>query len=473
MSRGGKRYRGPALALAVVAALWSPGAGAQQALELRPGLLEEDPTALIGEEPPQVPDAEPESLALPPQEQPQETRLTVAPEPPVEPPARARRAARENPHAPPGLNAGAFRLYPSLGIGGVYSDNVNVSPTAPESDLGLRVAPELRIESDWVRHALSLSMAGDFVFFEAHPENNDTDLDAAAALRLDVRHDTTLDLAAAYGLTESFGTASEVPATATSKRLDQTLSASVALGQRFGRLIATLTGEAGWHVYGNVEQGPGVTEINTDRNYVQPGVRLRVGYEVSPAVVPFAEVAYQPRIHELTVDRSGLRRDSQGGFARAGLAFDTSDIWSGEVALRYDYRDFDDSTLATVGALGLDASLVWRPSRLTSLAFTASTGLSETSTAGASAIADWTGQATLAHTLRDNIVLSAVLGANYASYRGIARDELTLRAEGAVSYLLSRNVELALRYAFTDFLAGTPGGDYVENRVSAGLRFEL
>jgi hypothetical protein len=200
---------------------------------------------------------------------------------------------------------------------------------------------------------------------------------------------------------------------------------------------------------------------------------LRVGYEVSSAIVPFAEVAYQPRIHELPVDRSGLRRDSQGGFARAGLAFNASDIWSGEVALRYDYRDFKDSTLATAAALGLDASVVWRPSRLTSLTFTASSGLGETSTAGASAIGNWTGQATLAHTLRDNIVLSAGLGANYASYQGIARDELTLRADVAVSYLLSRNVELAVRYAFTDFLTGSPGGDYVESRLSAGLRFKL
>jgi len=173
------------------------------------------------------------------------------------------------------------------------------------------------------------------------------------------------------------------------------------------------------------------------------------------------------------VDRSGLRRDSRGGFLRAGLAFNASDMWSGEVALRYDYRDFEDRTLATVATAGLDASLVWRPSRLTSLTFTASTGLDETATAGASAIGNWTGQATLAHNLRDNIVLSLGAGAEFDSYQGIAQDELTLTADVAVSYLLSRNVEVVARYAFTDFLTETPGGDYVENRVSAGLRFRL
>jgi len=401
MSRGGKRNRGPAMALAVTVALWSPDAGAQQALELRPGLVEEDTTAFTGEEPPPDPDAGLENLDF----QPPETRLTVAPEPPPEPPAPLRRAAAEDPYAPPGLDTGTFRLYPGLGIGGVYSDNVNVSPDSPESDFGLRVAPDLRIQSDWVRHAFSLSAAGDFVFLEAHPEYNDTSFDAAAALRLDVRHDTTLDLAADYGLTESIGSASEVPATATSKRLDQTLSVAAVLAHRFSRLIATLAGEASWHVYGDVAEASGATENNTDRNYLQPGVRLRVGYEVSAAIVPFAEAAYQPRIHELRVDRSGLRRDSRGGFLRAGLAFNASDMWSGEVALRYDYRDFEDRTLATVATAGLDASLVWRPSRLTSLTFTASTGLDETATAGASAIGNWTGQATLAHNLRDNIVL--------------------------------------------------------------------
>ncbi len=467
MSRGWRIFGGPALAIAVAAGPWVGPARAQQVPDLRPALLPLATDALTTDVPASDVNANTSDIVP----QPQVSRLTVAPEAPPPPPPR--RAALIEPNAPMGLRTGAFRLYPALGIGSAFTDNVNESASRPKADVGLRVTPDLRLQSDWVRHSLSLTASGDFVFYHKHPQYNDITFDTRAALRLDVLHDTTFDLTAGYDLTQTFGSSSEVPSTATSQRVDQTVSTAASLTRQAGRIVATLAAEANWYKYGNVNLGSGGIENNADRNYVEPDVRLRLGYATSTAVVPFIEAAYAPRLHEITVDRSGLRRDSQGGYLRAGLSLNPSDLWSGDVAVRYDYRDYADKSLKSVSAVGLDADLIWRPTRLTTITFKASSGLDETADAGATAIRNWTGSATIAQALRDDVVLTAGIGANYASYVGISLNELTLNADVAVSYILRRNIELTAGYHLTEFRTDTPGGDYIENRVTAGVRFRL
>jgi len=486
--RGLKGCSGPLVALAVLA-VPSATASAQEVPQLRSGLLpaEVDPLTspqsqtgdpftnpqaqadVAGATQPPV-DTAVDNGAVAPQRPPQSPSTTQT-QTPVKPPPRRKVAVDRN--APLGVRAGAFYIYPAIGIGATYSDNVNQSNTAPENDIGLRVAPDLRIESDWVRHAYTFTSAGDFVFFDKHPEYNDINFDAAGDLRLDVRHDTTLDLRAGYNVDQTFGSSSEVPASASSQRLDQSVTTAAEFNRNLGRLTASLTGGADWYWYGNVKLQSGATESNKDRNYVQPIARLRFGYQTYPVLVPFVAAAYEPRVHELKYDRNGLQRDSQGGYLKAGFDVNASGVWSGEMALRYDFRKYADPSLGTATMLGLDGNIVWRPTRLTTVTFTATSGLNETSDANATAIRDWTGAINVAHQLRDDVVLTAGIAADYASYIGITLNELTLSANAAVRYILRRNVELEAGYTLTDYRSTSAGSDYVENRVSAGLRLRM
>jgi len=476
--RGLRRCGGPLVALTVLAVPLA-AAGAQEAPQLRSALLpaEGDPIAstqsqtdIAGTTQSPVDPATGNNVVA--TQQAQESRLTVGPETPVETRPRPRRNAAEDRNAPFGLRAGAFRIYPAIGVGGVYTDNVSETRSARQGDIGLRLTPDLRIESDWVRHALTITAAGDFVFYDKHPEFNDTTFDASSDLRLDVRHNTTLDLRSGYSVSQTFGSSSEVPANASTQRVDQTASASVSLKRNLGRIAATLTGGADWYVYGNVKLTSGI-ENNRDRDYVQPGAALRLGYAASPVLTPFVEAAYQPRLHELKYDRNGLRRDSEGGYVKAGLALDPSEIWRGELALRYDFRDYADKSLGSVSTIGLDADVTWRPTRLTTVTFSASTGLDETADINATSIRNWTGKIDIAHQLRDDVVLTGGVGANYASYVGIALNELTLTANAAVRYIVRRNVELTAGYSLTDFRSDNAGSNYVENRISAGIRLRM
>ena len=111
------------------------------------------------------------------------------------------------------------------------------------------------------------------------------------------------------------------------------LRPSAALTHRFGRLSTTLQGGAVWQYYDDVELAGGGEEDNSDREYVEPEAALRVGYEASPALQPFVEAAYPPRFHFEDRDRNGFDRNSDGYRVEAGVAFEPSPIWSGELAL--------------------------------------------------------------------------------------------------------------------------------------------
>ena len=224
--------------------------------------------------------------------------------------------------------------------------------------------------------------------------------------------------------------------------------------------------------YDNLPLVGGGTENNADREYVEPGLTLRLGYELSPAIMPFIEAGYSSRIHKLTVDRNGLQRNSYGLSAKAGVAISMSDIWSGELALAYDYRNYNDPTLAAIGMLGLEGTLTWKPTKITTVTLTTATSIGEASAVGVSGVRNYDVTLEAQHKFRENLTGTLTGTLNWDRNVGAA-DDLALSAKAGFSYAFNRNVELTGSYQFTKFIAGVPTSSYIEHRLVSGLRFKL
>src|SRR4029079_6706389 len=268
----------------------------------------------------------------------------------VEPPPPPRRKSRneDDPYGALGLDVGCLTVFPVLRAGIIVSDNPANSSTDRKGDIGARLRPSLRVTSDWIRHELSIDGSGDFVFYNEQSENDARAADVRARLRLDVLRSTTLALDAGYVLTQENGSDSEVPDTAIGNRTDQSFTQNVILTHRTGLLATTLRAGSVWQYYGDVDLAGGGKEINSDREYVEPQAALRVSYEASPAMRPFVEVGYAPRIHFKDRDRNGLDRNSDGYRVEAGVAFEPSPLWSGELGVEYMLRDYDYPSLSSV-----------------------------------------------------------------------------------------------------------------------------
>jgi hypothetical protein len=135
--------------------------------------------------------------------------------------------------------------------------------------------------------------------------------------------------------------------------------------------------------------------------------------------------------------------------------------------LRYELRFYDDPDLDPASAIGLDGNLTWRPSATTTVALTASSGLSETSNAGESAIPTEGVTLGVNQLFREDIAGTALAGAEWSG------GDLTWSANLGITWALGRDAALVAGYEFTFFDSADEASSYVENRVRAGMRFRI
>lgn len=406
---------------------------------------------------------------------PQPPRLLTnqPPPPPPPPPLPQTRTRGADPYAPVGLRAGTFTAFPQLEVTGIVSDNARTTSTSKLTDVGLRLAPSLRLQSNWTNHEFTLNVDSEHILYRKAGDNNSNTVNATAALRLDVRRGTTLTNTATYSLTETSSASSDVPGTAIGNRSDHELTFTSALSHRFNKVVATFTAGFNWIFVDDVKLAGGGVEDNSDREYYEPNATLRLSYDVSPAITPFVQIDYSPRFHKNKRDRNNLNRNSNGITTTAGFGFNLSPIWDGEIGLTHEYRDFSDSSLKTVNAFGVNSTINWRPSQLTTIALVTATSIDESATAGISAIRNYDASLELTQRLRDNISANLRLSVNYDDFVGSGSDDLLLGLNAGVSYRFNRKMQWIANYEFTRFKSGTAGSSYSENRFTTGLRFRL
>ena len=84
--------------------------------------------------------------------------------PPIVTPTRRKTVVEEDPFAPTGIRAGAFTFYPAVELMGGLDTNPAHVPNGKDSFL-FTVAPELRVRSDWERHALNADIKGSYLAY--------------------------------------------------------------------------------------------------------------------------------------------------------------------------------------------------------------------------------------------------------------------------------------------------------------------
>ena len=388
-------------------------------------------------------------------------------------PALTARTPVTGPYDPLGIRSGGLTLFPSVQLTGVYTSNVASDTSGEESDYGLNIAPALRLQSNWLRHSLIVNASASQIFYARNSDFNTTSVASDATLRLDVRRTTNLEFRAGYALTSTPPSNSEVPGNAISQRNDHELSASGALVRRFSRLEATLRAGATWFLFDNVRLSGGGVENNADREYVEPSASIRLGWRNSAALTPYVEVAYTPRIHKQRIDRNGLRRDSDGITVLAGATFNFSPLWAGDAALVYEYRNFDDPSLRSINAVGLNANINWRPDRLTTITFRSTTTLDESATLGISGTRNYGAGIDLTRLLRENLQYRLNLDVSYSDFIGSSADDIYYTARTGLTYSFNRKAQWLIDYQMNLLDSGTPGMNTIEHRISTGFNFRL
>lgn len=383
---------------------------------------------------------------------------------------RPAKLARFEPFDPVGIRRGSFTIFPEAEISVAALDNLFRSNTNARRDVALDVRPQVRVVSNWRRHAVEFRASGLSTFHNQFPSEDDRGGSFEARGRIDVSRRTSIEAFAAYELAqESRGSINA--ASATGDRADiNTGRAGLTVNHRFNRLSLQLRGTVTDLDYSGTTSETGVFSTNDDRDSRTREVAIRVQWEFKPTFAVFGETAFNWRDYgAATAD--GITRESQGERVRVGVAFgNTSKKLRGEVSVGQGHQQFQDSRLPEIRGIIVDANLAWRLSGLTTLLLTARTDVGESTLAGSGGSLSRTVGAEVRHAFQRRMIGTAGLRQTVQDYEGVDLTERELAAILGLEYYLNREVTLFSRYQHIAFDSTQAGRDYTTDEIRVGVR---
>jgi hypothetical protein len=391
-------------------------------------------------------------------------------------PQRPLPLAAGDPYAALGIRAGSFLLLPSLDLTAGYNTNPERVTGAGGAPYFIE-APELQVRSDWERHSLTADIIGSYTEYGENlvPSLNVPYLNAKIDGRVDVTRDTQILLDQRFLInTDNPGSPNlrtNLQAQLAQLPLNFDVGETVGVAQQFNRLSFSLRGTFDRSTYDESLLTDGETSSNADRNFNQYAGIMRVGYELDPGLKPFVELEGDQRIHDEQFDRSDLQRDSVGASGKVGAAVDLFGSLTGEMAVGYVERAYQDPTLPNVSGVIADGSLLWQATPLTSAKLTATSQVYETIVAGASGELSRDVSLQIDHAFQYWLVGTLKGGYGNDNYVGVFTDNRYFVSVG-LAYKLTREMQIRTELR-QDWLTTTePGFAYTATTALIGLRLQ-
>ncbi|RWA72979.1 outer membrane beta-barrel protein [Mesorhizobium sp.] len=377
----------------------------------------------------------------------------------------------DDPFAATGIKVGTFVFRPTLEQGFTATSNADASSGGRPAVLS-ETALRFSATSDWRENSALISGYGIFRNTLSGQKINDAQGRIEGQLNVDLDHELRAIAKLGYEAVPESASSPDAITGVTSQPLRQTVDGSLGVEKDVGKMRYTLTGAVTHDFYGDAKLSDGTVLSQKDRDSTLYSATLRTGYQVSPAVTPFAEVEAGRRVYDLRLDSNGFERSSTRLGARAGLELDMDDKLSGEFSVGWLREAIDDDRLPANAGPYVNADLKWSPERGTIIGLTGRTTIESTTAANESGDVLYSGRLTGERQVRANLTANSSLGLDWRNYTGSDGHDLILSAEAGLTWWLNRYAGLTTRVRTEKLTSNLPGRDYVANSVYLGLKVQ-
>lgn len=381
----------------------------------------------------------------------------------------ARPATATDPYSALGIRLGSFLVLPSVEVTSGYSTNPSRAAGGSPAAV-VTVAPQAILRSDWARHSASLTLRGAYEKSSDDSQSAKVSFGAEGAAHLDVSQDLGADLGAGYKLDHQNVTDPAFPAGADRPPAVHTITGAAALVRGIGPSEFTVKVDGSRSIYEDAV-GSGVTIDQGDRNNAVGELRLRAGYKISPAVVPFAEAGIGRRVFDRTVNAGGYTPSGGIYLARVGFAFNDGPVLTGEGAVGWRAEMRDDERLPSLAGLTFDSSLVWSPTRLLTATLNAATLFSPQPDPASAGSIKYDLSADIAYLLRTNFTLHALASAGIERFDNGGID-LKYALGASADWRLNRTLGLTAKFTHEWTDAADTARDFTAETVNVGVRLQ-
>jgi hypothetical protein len=368
-------------------------------------------------------------------------------------PPRRRLKVDETPFDPVGIYYGSFLSKTAIEFSGGYDTNPALVAPARGSAFYV-VSPELSVASDWARHSLSAELHGSYTGYGSmFPADISAVSGAPTTLdrpnltskidgRVDVTRDTYVNAELRLLVATDNPGSPNIQTGLARYPVYATSGATLGLDQNFNRFNIALNGTFDRTSYQWSSLTDGSVSSNDDRDFNQYGGLARASYDWRPGVKPFVEFEADTRVHDEIIDRFGFQRDSDGGYLKAGSSFELSRLITGEAALGWSTRTYQDPRLDRISGLLTSASLVWTATSLTTAKFIATSSIDESPLPGVAGVFTRDYIVQVEHAFRRWLTGVAKFGYGTSDYEGLGRLDNRYTVSANLVYKLTRTYQI-------------------------------
>jgi hypothetical protein len=407
--------------------------------------------------------------------------------------------------SPLGLTTGythsGFNISPSLTFGNVYNTNIYASSNDQGTSgnninsrrgvVGSYIAlfqPSIKINSDWNRHALGLSVGSSFARYATQPKNNNTNnMNAQLNGKLDILHNSFLDGSMGYTMgTVARNSPDQITSATPSNYVSKNFQSN------YNHIFNWLNLKTGINAirtdYDNTQSETNTTlQMSTQNNWMYSS-NLRLGHFIKREYEAFVNVIYSKNVYDSTVCTNGncgntsnpitgnpvngsvynsvFNRDSSSYNFLTGMAFDITGLIKGDFSMGYLQGSYEDPRLPAISGMNGFGNLKWSVTPLTTVTANFGRIIGPTTQVGVSGVLTTNMGLNVTHELKRDIILN--LGINYSNYlyegNSVAATENRNDNLSMVSfrsrYLINKNISTDLSYSYQMRASNYEGSNY-------------
>ncbi|MGJ4903323.1 outer membrane beta-barrel protein [Bradyrhizobium sp. HKCCYLS2058] len=347
----------------------------------------------------------------------------------------------EDPYEPKGITVGNFILKPAFEMSSGFDSNPGRVPQGKGSAF-VSVAPVLLVRSQFERHLLNADVRVGYIDYAKLRQLSRPTVDAKVNGRYDITDTFALNGeghvavdADDPGTPRFAGRFARIP-------LASTVGGSAGVTKRFEEVEVSTKAAIDRVAFQNAPLVDGQIVSNADRNFVQYGSQSRITYNLTPEIRPFVDVAIDRRVHDIAVDAEGFRRDSTGTAVEAGVTFNYADKLTGDVAVGYLTRRYQDPMLKPVNGFIADANLTWQFAKETAIALGAKSQVVEITEPGISGVLKRDVTVGVEHQFEPWLIGTFLAGYGEDAFTGTTRVDNRYLVELGMLYKFSRLLQL-------------------------------
>jgi hypothetical protein len=369
-----------------------------------------------------------------------------------------------------GLHLGGFTLYPKLNTTLSYDDNIFAQAGVAVSDTIVSLAPEINIQSNWSRNALSARLwAKQDSYFE-HSSEDVTEYGGNLSGKLELGQTTLTGSAtsARYVLTREDSVNIGEGFSTTRSPYDSTLF-DAQLIHLFNRVRITAMVDYQIKTFQNGETRTGAAVVNDGLNQEVLTYAIKAEYAVTSDAAVYINAVGNDQHYPNRAPMEDFTRNSSGYDISVGANFDVTHLIRGELEVGYLNQTYTSSAVfKPISGPSVRGQLEWFPTQLTTVTFNGEHAVTDAVVPGSAGDTISTAKLQVDHELLRNLILSANASIGHDDYNGISRSDDRTSVGLLANWLIRRWLGLTFAYSYADQRSSgvAKGPGFSDNKIS-------